>query len=80
MNLKDIFQVGKEGLSHNIIKGIRDAIEAHELVKISVLKTVETPIKEIALDIASQTNSQLVQIIGRNIVLYRASKKRIIKF
>jgi len=79
MDLKPIFQIGKEGLSENLIIGLNDALEAHELIKISVLKNCSSNIKEVAYDISSQTNSELIQIIGRNIVLYRKSKKQLIK-
>ena len=79
MNLRPIFQVGKEGLSDNLIQGLNDALEAHELIKISVLKNCSANIKEIAYDIASRTNSELIQVIGRNIVFYRKSKKQIIE-
>ena len=79
MDLRPIFQVGKEGLSDNLIKGLNDALEAHELIKISVLKNCTLNIKEVAYDIASSTNSELIQIIGRNIVFYRKSKKQLIQ-
>ena len=79
MNLRPIFQVGKEGLSDNLIQGLNDALEAHELIKISVLKNCSANIKEVAYDIASRTNSELIQVIGRNIVFYRKSKKQIIE-
>jgi RNA-binding protein len=79
MELRPIFQVGKEGLSDNLIKGLNDALEAHELIKISVLKNCTSNIKEVALDISSRTNSDLIQIIGRNVVFYRKSKKQIIQ-
>ena len=68
MSLRPIFQVGKEGLSENLIKGLNDALQAHELIKISVLKNCFFNINEVAFDIASKTNSEIVQIIGRNIV------------
>jgi len=79
MTLRPIFQVGKEGISNNLIKGLNDALEAHELIKISVLKNCTSNIKEITFDIASATNSEIIQIIGRNIVLYRKSKKQLIE-
>ena len=79
MTLKPIYQVGKEEITNNLIKGLDLALEAHELIKISVLKTVGSPLNQIAFDIASATNSELIQVIGRNIVLYRESKKKIIK-
>ena len=53
MTLKPIFQVGKEGLSDNLIKGLNDALEAHELIKVSVLKNCSANINEIAFDVAS---------------------------
>lgn len=80
MTLRPIFQVGKEGLSSNLIKGLDDALEAHELIKISVLKNCFSNINEVAFDIASKTNSEIIQTIGRNIVFYRKSKKQLIKF
>lgn len=69
-----IFQIGKEGLSDNSIKTISEAIKKRELIKISVLKSAPSEVKEIALDLASLTNSELIQIIGRQIVLYKKSK------
>ena len=72
------YQVGKEGVSVNQIKGINDYLEAHELVKISILKSCESEKMEVALDLCSATKSELVQIIGRSIILYRQSKKKII--
>lgn len=79
MTLRPIFQVGKEGISNNLIEGLDKALEAHELIKISILKNCVLNIKEAAFDIASQTNSEIVQIIGRNIVFYRKSKKPVIE-
>ena len=80
MTLKPIYQVGKDGITFNLIEGLNLALEAHELIKISVLKSVESPINEVAYDLTSATNSELIQVIGRQIVLYRKSKKQIIKF
>ena len=79
MTKKSIFQIGKDGLSENLFKGLNDALEAHELIKISILKNCSLNINEAAFDIASKTNSEIVQIIGRNIVLYRKSKKQLIQ-
>jgi RNA-binding protein len=73
--LKALFQVGKEGVSYNLFNTISDALEVHELVKISVLKNCPTDVREIAFDISSNTNSEIVQIIGRTIVIYRESEK-----
>ena len=79
MNLRPIFQIGKNGISDELIKGLDDALEAHELIKVSILKNCSLNINEASYDIASRTNSELVQIIGRNVVFYRKSKKQLIK-
>ena len=79
MTLKPIYQVGKEEISDNLIKGLDLALEAHELIKFRLLQTVSSPVREIALDVASNTNSVIVQIVGKVITLYRPSKNKIYK-
>ncbi len=71
---KTIFQIGKDGLSDNLIEQVDHAIDARELIKISVLKNSSVDIKETGFDLARYTNSELVQVIGRTIVLYRPSR------
>jgi len=73
--LNPLFQVGKDGLSHNLFNTISDSLEAHELVKVSILKNSSCDVREAAFDIASNTKSEIVQIIGKTIVFYRESKK-----
>lgn len=75
-NLNSIFQIGKSGTSDNQIKAISDALEANELIKINVLKNAEDDVNSIASEIASNTNGQIVQVIGNKIILYRESKKK----
>ena len=79
MTIKPIYQIGKDGITENLVEGLSLALEAHELIKVTVLKTVNAPLNEIAYDITSATHSELVQIIGRQVVLYRKSKKQLIK-
>ena len=76
--LSAIYQVGKEGLNPNQIKGINDYLEAHEIVKISLLKTCDGEVMEVALDLCSALKAEIVQLVGRSIILYRPSKKKII--
>lgn len=73
---RSLFQIGKEGVSFNLINTLSDSLEAHELVKVNVLKNCSDDTRQIALDIAAGTHSEVVQIIGRTIVLYRMSKDR----
>lgn len=73
--LENKYQIGKNGVTANTILLINNALEAHELIKIFVLKAADKEINEIAFDVASGTNSEIVQIVGRVITLYRRSKK-----
>ena len=73
--LRPIFQVGKEGISYNLINTLSDALEAHELVKLNVLKSCPDDVRQVALDLASGTHAEVVQIIGKTIVLYRESRE-----
>lgn len=70
-----LFQIGKEGLSDNLIQTVDDALRTHELVKIKLLKTVSDDVDEIIFDLAMNTKSEVVQKIGRVFVLYRKAKE-----
>lgn len=74
-NLTAIFQVGKNGIFDNLIKQVDDALEARELIKLNVLETSPDEITEIANLLAQKTNSDLVQIVGNKITLFRKKKK-----
>lgn len=73
------FRVGKEGVSENMIIGIRQGLEANEIVKIKVLDNCTQDLNEIALDLSAGTKSEIVQIIGHTVILYRPSKEPKIK-
>lgn len=66
-----LFQIGKDALSDNFLITVENAFRTHELIKIKVLKTVVEDIEELAFDIAMNTDSEVIQLIGRMIVLYR---------
>ena len=72
---KALFQMGKDAISENLIKTIQDSLEAHELIKINLLKTCAISVNEAAIEVARETHSEIVQVIGRTFVLYRKSKK-----
>ncbi len=76
--LKAVCHVGKEGISDALIDSIDQALEAFELVKVHCLKTIPTDMDELTFDIAMHTHSEVVQRIGKTIVLYRPSKEKII--
>ena len=70
-----IFQVGKGGISDILLEQLNNAIEARELVKITVLETAPGSAKELAEEIASGTNSVVIQTMGNKITLFRQKKK-----
>ena len=75
MSYRPLFQIGKDGLSYNMIKSLNDSLEAHELVKCSLLKTSPIDVREAAIECSSQTHSEIIHIVGRTFVLYRRSKE-----
>lgn len=74
MNIEPIFQIGKSGLTPEVTEAVNQALEARELVKITVLKNCLEDGTSIAEVLAERTRSQLVQVIGRKLVLYRPAK------
>ncbi|GKU78252.1 ribosome assembly RNA-binding protein YhbY [Paenibacillus sp. L3-i20] len=73
-HLSPIFQVGKGGTNDHLVRHIQEAIETRELMKISVLNNCLDDPKEIGVEIASKAGAELVQVIGKTIVLYKESK------
>jgi RNA-binding protein len=73
-HLTPIFQVGKGGTNEHLITHIKEAIEVRELMKISVLNNNSDDPKEIGIELAERSGSELVQVIGKTIILYKESK------
>jgi RNA-binding protein len=72
-HLNPIFQVGKGGVNENMIKQISEALEARELIKISILQNCEEDKDDVAIAVSKGTDAELVQLIGNIIVLYKES-------
>ncbi len=75
-SLQAILQIGKNGVSDNTIKQIDDALEARELIKITVLETSGEDVRELAHEVAKMVNAEVVQFIGSKFVLYRENTKK----
>ncbi|MBP1999116.1 RNA-binding protein [Paenibacillus shirakamiensis] len=73
-HLQPIFQVGKAGMNEQIVRHIEDAIESRELIKLSVLNNCLEDPKAIGQELAEESGAELVQVIGRTIVLYKESR------
>jgi len=76
MTMDPIYQIGKSALTPEITEGVADALEARELIKISVLKNCTEDATSIAQILSERTHSEVVQVIGKKIVLYKESKEK----
>lgn len=74
--LEPIVQVGKGGVNESVLFSLNEALEARELIKVKVLKNCLEEVKDVALELAEQSKSELVQVIGRNVVLYRRNAEK----
>lgn len=72
-----LYQVGKDGITENVIKQIDDALEARELIKGNVLENSMMSAREVAEELAAATHSQVVQVIGNRFILYRRTNKNL---
>ena len=75
MTMEPVFQIGKSSLTPEITKAVSEALEARELIKIHVLKNCADNGKDLAAVLAERTHSQVVQVIGKMIVLYKPAKE-----
>ncbi|MBF8807777.1 MAG: ribosome assembly RNA-binding protein YhbY [Enterococcus lacertideformus] len=74
-HLQPIFQIGKGGINAAMMVQIEEALEKRELIKVSLLQnTVELP-QEVAKILEETVKCEVVQIIGRVLVLYKPSSK-----
>ena len=74
--LDPIFQVGKSSLTPELTEAIGEAFHNNELIKVAVLKNCMDDPNEIAQTMAERTHSQVVQVIGKKIVLYKPDKDK----
>lgn len=75
-NLNALFQVGKDGINDNMIYDILKYLDKHELLKVSILQNCNQDKNEIA-SIFEENEIDVVQIIGKTIVLYKQSDNAI---
>ena len=69
------YQLGKSGITDTAVDMFDKALTANELIKIDVMKSVTTEIMELALDLSSKLKAEIVNVIGRTILLYRRNPK-----
>ena len=69
------YQIGKSEVTNALLDVLDKALTARELIKVEVLKSATTPVMEITLDLSSKLHADVVQTVGRVIVLYRKNKE-----
>lgn len=74
-HLDAIFQIGKGGLNDQLVRHINEAIELRELMKVSVLNNCAEEPKQLGVELAEAAEAELVQVIGRTIILYKESRE-----
>lgn len=74
--MEPIFQIGKGGINDNLIQQIDDALEARELIKISVLRNSDESTRALCGQVTERTGADPVQCIGSKFVIYRKSKEK----
>ncbi len=74
--IEPVFQVGKSGVTPELVKSVDEALEARELIKGTVLNNCMEDIRDIIQIVSERTKSEPVQVIGRKIVLFRPDSKK----
>lgn len=74
-NMETIFQIGKNPIGDTLIKQVRDALKAREMIKLRVLESCELTPREAAETLAETVNCEVVQVIGSRIVLFKGRDK-----
>lgn len=72
--LNPVFQIGKSSLTPEFTKAVEEVFHNNELIKLGVLKNCMDDPKELAQTIAERTHSQVVQVIGKKIILYKPDR------
>ena len=74
MTMDPILQIGKSSVTPEVTASVAEALEARELIKIHVLQNCADDVRQLAEILAERTHSQVVQVIGKKIVLYKEGK------
>ncbi len=75
MTMDPIINIGKASLTPEVTEAVQEALDKRELIKVSVLKNCFDDPKAIAFSLAERTHSEVVQVIGKKIILYKKRKK-----
>ena len=72
-------QIGKGGISENMVKSFSEALDKRELIKVSILNNIDEDKNQLAIELANSLNGEVVAVIGHKIIIYRKSTKKNVK-
>lgn len=78
-SLKPVVTVGKGNVTMDVVDRADEALDAHELIKCSLLDTSDLTVREAADELAQRAGAQVVQVIGHKFVLYRETRRKDVK-
>ncbi len=73
--LEVVLYIGKDGINDNLVKQAWDALEARELIKVSVQQNAPEDAKTLCAELCDRVHAESVQVIGRRFVMYRKARK-----
>lgn len=73
--LSSVTQIGKGGITDNLLKTLSDALDAHELIKVNILETADDDARNLAENVADLLEAVPVAVIGRKAIFYRYSRR-----
>ena len=74
--LDPVMQIGKDGITDNVLNGVNLLLEARELVKFKMLRNCDEDAKTLANEIARRVGADVVQVIGNIFILYKRSTRK----
>ena len=74
-NIDPTFQIGKAGVNDNMVAQIAELLEKRELIKVHILQNNFEDKNDLAQELSDATGSQIVQVIGSMIVIYKESEE-----
>lgn len=77
-SLHPFVMVGKQHLSEEVVKATNEALQAHELIKVKIQEGCLTDRRTVAAELAAETGSAVVQVLGKTFLLYRPGENQII--
>ena len=74
--MQPVMQIGKGGVTENLLNSLSEALEARELIKVTIFDSAEYSADEIAQTVAENLHAEVVTVIGKKAVFYRRSSRK----